>query len=69
MRRKIVPNILCSSVNKIVRKESDNVWIYTGFLEDERKEMMVKRRKELHYVEDKDAGWYIFDPSYVDEMS
>ena len=69
MRRKIVPNILCSSVNKVVRKESDNMWIYTGFLKNERKKMMVKRRKELHYVEDKDADWHIFDLSHVDEIS
>ena len=53
----------------LVGKEPDNTWIYTNFLEDERKKAIVKKRKELYYVKDEGAGWYIFDPFHIDEMS
>jgi len=56
MRRKTVQNILCTSINKITGKKLDNKWIQTCFLENERKEAMVKEWKKLRNVKGKGAG-------------
>jgi len=45
MRGKIVPNIICSFIDKIVGKKMDNMQIKTYFLKNERGNIMVKRGK------------------------
>jgi len=56
MRRKTVPNILYTFINKITGKKLNNEWIQTCFLENKRKEMIIKEWKKLRNVKGEGAG-------------
>ena len=56
------------STNKITQKELNNSLVEFCLSQDEREKVMVKKRKELGYVEYKGASWKVFDPTWANDV-
>ena len=68
MGGEIVPEIIHLSVHKIVSEEWDNIVIKPYFLQNEGKEVMVKRREELCDIKSKYAYQKILNPTRLNNV-
>lgn len=65
---KNIPKVIHFSTNEITQKELNNLLVESHLSQDEREKTIVKRRKELGYVECKDASWKILDPTQANDV-